>query len=154
MIVTADNLDISKIKVIIWDLDNTFWDGVITEGDIHPVQKNIDLVKELSRHGIVNSICSKNNYEECKEKMIKFGVWEYFVFPSIDWTAKTQRVIRIVNTMNLRTVNALFLDDEPANLQRVMGADNSVMCGTIQELADSLLVQMKKSKRGPLTYPA
>lgn len=146
MIITAETLDISKIKVIIWDLDNTFWDGVITEGEVKAIEKNIDLLKELSFHGIVNSICSKNNYEECKNKLSELDVWDYFVFPSIDWSAKTNRVIGIVNSMNLRTVNALFLDDEPANLQRVLSVDNSVMCGTIQDLADSLIIQLKNVK--------
>lgn len=27
MLTTADNVDIKKIKVVIWDLDNTFWDS-------------------------------------------------------------------------------------------------------------------------------
>lgn len=150
MLITADNLDITKIKVVIWDLDNTFWDGIITEGEIQAVHKNIDLIKALSSHGIVNSICSKNNFDECKRKLIELGVWEYFVFPSIDWTPKTNRVLQIIEHMNLRPVNSLFLDDEPANLQRVLSIDNSVMCGTAQELVDVLAEQVLKLKEDPI----
>lgn len=150
MLITADNLDITKIKVVIWDLDNTFWDGIITEGEIHAVHKNIDLIKALSSHGIVNSICSKNNFDECKSKLIELGVWEFFVFPSIDWTPKTNRVLQISEHMNLRPVNSLFLDDEPANLQRVLSIDNSVMCGTAQELVDVLAEQVLKLKEDPI----
>ena len=138
MLISAESLDISKIKVVIWDLDNTFWDGVISEGEVQPVQKNIDLIKSLSTHGIVNSICSKNSFDECKRKLEELGVWDYFVFPSIDWTPKTNRVIQIIKDMGLRPENSLFLDDEPANLQRVLSVDDSVMCGTAQELVDSL----------------
>ena len=149
MLTTADNLDITKIKVVIWDLDNTFWDGIITEGEIKPNQKNMDLVKELSAHGIVNSICSKNYFDQCKNKLIELGMWEYFVFPSIDWTPKTSRVTQIIKDMNLRPVNALFLDDEPANLQRVLSIDDTVMCGTAQDLTDALAEQISVLKEDP-----
>lgn len=146
MLVSADSFDISKVKVVIWDLDNTFWAGTITEEEVQPIQENIDLIKELSMHGIVNSICSKNYFEECKSKLMDWGVWDYFVFPSIDWAPKTNRVIQILNDMGLRPVNALFLDDEPANLQRVLGVDDSIMCGTAQDLAESLANQITSLK--------
>lgn len=97
MLTTADNLDITKIKVVIWDLDNTFWDGIITEGEIKPNQKNMDLVKELSAHGIVNSICSKNYFDQCKNKLIELGMWEYFVFPSTT-------DINLINSTHIETV--------------------------------------------------
>ena len=75
MLISSEKLDITKIKVIIWDLDNTFWNGIISEGEIEPVQRNIELIKDLSAHGIVNSICSKNYYDECKNKLIELGIF-------------------------------------------------------------------------------
>lgn len=139
MIVTSENFAIKNVKLIIWDLDNTFWNGVISEGDISFIPKHVELVKELSRRGIVNSICSKNDMEICKMKLQEIGIWDFFVFPSIDWTPKSERVLNIVKDMNLRPANTLFLDDEPANLQRVLLADNAVMCGTAQDLADLIM---------------
>ena len=147
MLISADELDISRIKVIIWDLDNTFWDGTISEGEVKSVVRHIELIRSLSEHGIVNSICSKNDYNVCRDMLVKMGVWDYFVFPSIDWTPKTGRVVQIISDMNLRAANALFLDDEPANLQRVLGTDSMIMCGTIQELADPLINQMSRMKK-------
>lgn len=30
-----------KIKLVIWDMDETFWKGTISEGEIQPVNENI-----------------------------------------------------------------------------------------------------------------
>ncbi len=146
MIVTAENFDIKKVKLVIWDLDNTFWNGVISEEKIASIPKHVDLVKELSLRGVVNSICSKNDMEICKKKLQEIGIWDFFVFPSIDWTPKSQRVLSIIKDMNLRPANTLFLDDEPANLQRVLLADDTVMCGTAQDLADRMMQSLAELK--------
>lgn len=142
MIIEAANFDISKIKLIIWDLDNTFWNGTISEEAVKISPRNIELVKELSKRGIVNSICSKNEFSVCKEFLWKIGVWEYFVFPSIDWTPKSERVHAIISDMQLRPANVLFLDDEPSNLQRALQKSEQLLCGTAAELCEALWSQL------------
>lgn len=107
------------IKLLIWDLDETFWKGTLSDGEITPIPENIELVKKLTDRGIVNSICSKNDYEKTKAKLEELGVWDYFVFPSIDWTPKGQRAKNIISDMNLRPVNCLFIDDNVNNLEEV-----------------------------------
>ena len=109
-------MDINKIKLIIWDLDDTFWSGTLSEGVIMPIEKNIQLIKELTDCGIVNSICSKNDYEPTERKLKELGVSEYFVFKSIDWSPKGQRVSKMIKDMGLRPVNCLFIDDNVVNL--------------------------------------
>ena len=49
-----------KIKVVIWDLDETFWEGTLSEGEVVYSQRNHDVVIKLASRGIVSSICSKN----------------------------------------------------------------------------------------------
>lgn len=142
MILNKSDFDIKKLKLIIWDLDNTLWDGVISEGGGQLIDSYITLVKELSFKGIVNSICSKNDFETCKERLMQCNIWEYFVFPSIDWTAKAQRVHGIIKDMGLRPANVLFLDDEPYNLHAASSIDDSLMCGTIQDLFDVIKEQL------------
>ena len=48
-----------KIKLVIWDLDDTFWNGVLSEDKVTFNERNIEIVKTLTDRGIVNSICSK-----------------------------------------------------------------------------------------------
>ncbi|MBQ9348675.1 MAG: hypothetical protein IJT94_15285, partial [Oscillibacter sp.] len=50
-------------------------------------------------------------------RLCEMGVWDDFVFPSIDWTAKGARIQEIISDMNLRPVNVLFLDDNTHNLE-------------------------------------
>jgi hypothetical protein len=46
------------IKLVIWDLDETFWRGTLDEGGITQyVQAHHDIVVELAQRGIMSSIC-------------------------------------------------------------------------------------------------
>ena len=53
------------VKLVIWDMDETFWQGTISEGPIVFVEENIRAVKKLTDCGIVNAICSKNDFCLC-----------------------------------------------------------------------------------------
>lgn len=109
-----------KLKLVIWDLDETFWKGILSEGEIVPIHKNIELVKQLTKRGIINSICSKNDFDQAKNKLVELGVWEYFVFPSISWNPKGECVKNIVKNCQLRNPNIIFVDDNNQNLQEVL----------------------------------
>ncbi len=114
--------DILKAKLIIWDLDDTLWDGVLTEGGVNFRPEFLTFVEDLVTKGIMNSICSKNDFDRVKEECFKSGnqkFWDYFVFPSIDWTPKGERVKNIIKNMNLRAENAIFIDDNPSNINEV-----------------------------------
>ena len=106
-----------KIKLVIWDLDETFWNGTLSEEGIEAVEDNINLIKELTDRGIINSICSKNTFEQAQEKLKQLGIWEYFVFPSINWGPKGTAIKQIIEDCQLRDVNVLFLDDNHSNLE-------------------------------------
>lgn len=105
-----------KIKLVIWDMDETFWKGTISEGQIEPIQENIDLIKHLVDRGIMNSISSKNDFDVVKSKLSEFGIWDLFVFPKINWNPKAAQIKQIITECNLRPVNVLFVDDNPHNL--------------------------------------
>lgn len=109
--------DFEKIKLVIWDLDETFWKGVLSEGEVDVLEENIQLIKRLTDVGIINSICSKNDYEKVQRKMTEIGLWNYFVFSSIDWNPKGGRIQQLIADMQLRPMNVLFIDDNPSNLE-------------------------------------
>ena len=68
------NYDITKTKLIIWDLDDTFWSGNVSESEVILKPEAIALVRELTTKSIMNSICSKNNFEDVKNKFIDLGL--------------------------------------------------------------------------------
>lgn len=112
-----DRFTMILIKAIIWDLDDTFWEGTLSEEGISIIESNIELIKNLTARGIINSISSKNNFDDAKEVLIRHGVWDYFVFPKIGWYSKSGAIKDTINAMGLRPANILFIDDNHINLE-------------------------------------
>ena len=110
-------IDIKTIKLIVWDLDDTFWTGTLSEGGATSIAENIQLVKDATDAGIINSICSKNEPEPTIAHLKELGIWDYFVFASINWDNKGARLAHMIDSMALRPQNVLFLDDNVHNLQ-------------------------------------
>ena len=110
---------LNRIKLIIWDLDDTFWSGTLSEDEnIDRIIDNEDLVRALSYRGIVNAICSKNEEKQVKDKLLEMGdIKEFFVFNSINWEPKGNRIKKMIEDMNLRPSNVLFIDDNHMNLE-------------------------------------
>ncbi len=106
---------LQQIKLIIWDLDETFWHGTLSEGGITIPDTHADLIRRLTDAGIVNSICSKNDLAPVEAALTAHGLREYFVFPSVNWMPKGERIRDMIGDMGLRAVNVLFLDDNPSN---------------------------------------
>ena len=105
-----------SIRLVIWDLDETFWGGTLTEGGIHYSRAAHDAVITLAARGIVSAICSKNSMDTVRPVLERQGIWEYFVFPSINWDSKGPRLAALVAQMQLRPPTVLFIDDNPQNL--------------------------------------
>ncbi len=142
-------MDFSKIKLIIWDLDNTFWKGVISETEIEPIESHIELIKDLTDTGIINSICSKNAFEVCEVKLKELQVFDYFVFLSINWNSKGQRIKELIQAMSLRPENVLFIDDDITNLHESSFYSPSLMVAEpsiIPDLIHFVNDQEKKDK--------
>lgn len=109
-------MDFGKLKLIIWDLDDTFWDGTLSEGGVKPIDRNITMVRNLTDRGIVNTICSKNDVDPAVAVLKQEECDDLFVFKSIDWTPKGQRIVTLIKDMGLQPKHCLFIDDNPVNL--------------------------------------
>lgn len=123
-----------NIKLVVWDFDETFGKGTLTEGGVEAIPENIDLVRKLTDCGIVNAICSKNDDVPVQAKLSDWNIAEYFVFNSIDWTPKGTRIQTMLNEMGLRPVNVLFLDDNPVNLNEAKHYSKGLMVGTPDDI--------------------
>ena len=140
-----------KIKLVIWDLDETFWQGTISEENVIIPEENKALVRRLTDIGIVNAICSKNDWEPVKEKLEEQGLLEYFVFPSVNWEAKGNRVKQLIENMQLRPANVLFLDDNPSNREEVRYFCPDIMTDS-PEIISSLMKDAKNCKKSDLEH--
>jgi FkbH-like protein len=104
------------IRLVIWDLDETFWRGILSEGGVREyVRAHHDIVVDLARRGIVSSICSKNDRDAVEAILREHDLWDYFVFPSINWEPKGPRIADLVEKIGLRAPTVLFIDDNPGH---------------------------------------
>lgn len=136
-----------KVKLIIWDLDDTFWQGTLAEGGATIPEENKVLLRRLTDIGIVNSICSKNDWEQVKVELKRQEMLEYFVFPSVNWEAKGNRVKQLIADMQLRPPNVIFLDDNPSNREEVRYFCPEIMVegpGVIPQLIQEAQMSEKK----------
>ena len=129
----------NKVKLVIWDLDETFWRGTLSEEGIIPVPRNAEMVVALCKRGIISSICSKNDLAQAKAKLIELGVWDFFVFPVINFAPKGKAVAEMIENAGLRAENVLFIDDNTMNLEEVKFFNKGIMTGHPDEVLDTLL---------------
>src|ERR1035437_3367086 len=69
-----------KIKCVVWDLDNTLWEGILVEDGPAKLRLKlqiVDILKKLDERGILHSIVSKNNPDEALGVLRTFGIEEY-----------------------------------------------------------------------------
>ena len=130
--------DITKAKLIIWDLDETLWSGTLSEGGAEFKPEVLSFIEELVTKGIMNSICSKNEgTDRVKEEFLNRGYqkfWDLFVFPSINWLPKGERVKSIIKSMNLRAENVIFIDDNSSNIGEVKFYSPDIMTATVEQI--------------------
>jgi len=118
-----------KIKCVVWDLDNTLWDGVLVEDGAEGLRLKQDLpavIRDLDRRGILHSIASKNNREDALQVIKKFRLDEYFLCPQISWKPKSQGIQAIAQQLNIGLDSILFIDDSEFELGEVTAACSEV----------------------------
>ena len=141
---------VEAVKLVVWDLDETLWRGTLAEGDaIEISQARIDIVKTLTTRGIVNSICSKNNFDRVREQLESVGLWTYFIFPHIDFTPKGEAVKAILADMRLRAVNALFIDDNRLNIAEVLHCNPGIQTLGADKIDELLAMPALAGKPDP-----
>lgn len=140
-------VDFSKIKLIIWDLDCTLWNGTVSEENIELIPENERFIKNITDMGIVNSICSKNDYSTAETTLKNLNLWDYFVFPSINWEPKGKRILDIISSMALRPANVLFVDDNPQNLKEAEFYCPEIMTALPEELTDLYSIAENSTKK-------
>lgn len=105
----------AKVKCVVWDLDNTFWNGTLVETeDPNSIELNPnveDTVKALDERGIIQSIASKNDFEPAWETVRRTGLSEYFIYPQIHWNAKSSSLEQIAKNLNIGIDSFAFIDD-------------------------------------------
>jgi FkbH-like protein len=104
-----------RAKCVIWDLDNTVWDGILAETGpegVTPIPTAVATIVELDRRGILNSIASKNDPNLARKALERFGLLSYFVAPQIGWGPKSEAICQIATTLDIGMDTLVFIDDQ------------------------------------------
>ncbi|MFJ2516224.1 HAD-IIIC family phosphatase [Streptomyces griseoviridis] len=117
------------VKCLVWDLDNTLWNGTLLEGDDVALAEGVrDVITGLDARGILQSVCSRNDHDPAWARLEALGVAEYFVVPQIGWGRKSDAVRRIAEQLNFAPAAVALIDDQPAERAEVAHGLPDVRC--------------------------
>lgn len=101
-----------QIKCVVWDLDDTLWNGVLLENDALTLRPGVrELIEDLDRRGVLLSVASKNEPRRALAKLAEFGLQEYFLYPEISWKPKSEMLREIARRLGIGLDSLLFVDD-------------------------------------------
>jgi FkbH-like protein len=122
-----------KIKCVVWDLDNTLWDGILVEDGAERLRLKAgiaEVIQTLDKRGILHSIASKNNPNDALPILKNFRLDEYFLCPQISWQPKSKGIRAISQQLNIGIDSILFVDDSEFELDEVKS-----VCPEVQVLS-------------------
>lgn len=121
-------------KMLIIDLDNTIWGGLVGENDDYPIKLSEDhegaVYKDIQRillqfknKGVVLGIVSKNNEDDVMEIIRNHPHMvlkeEDFAIRRINWEIKSDNIKSIASELNIGIDSICFLDDSRLERQEV-----------------------------------
>lgn len=108
------------IRCLVWDLDRTLWDGVLSEGDPVKLRPGVrEALKALDQRGVLHSVASKNDHAPAWAKLEELGVADYFVYPEIHWNPKSSSLEGILEALQIQPHQLAFVDDDPVERAEV-----------------------------------
>lgn len=102
-----------SIKCLVWDLDHTIWDGILSENDVVHLRYGIKrTLRNLDQRGILQSVASRNDFDQAWAMLQKLKIDHYFLVPQIHWNAKHSSIEAIARELNLGLDSFGFIDDQ------------------------------------------
>lgn len=129
-----DNISLKRKKCLCLDLDNTLWSGILGEDGIDGIKIGGDYpgkaflyfqeaLIELSKQGIILTICSKNNESDVLELWEKnpFVILkkEYISAYRINWNNKASNIKELADELNIGLDSFVFIDDNPTERELI-----------------------------------
>jgi FkbH-like protein len=116
-----------KKKVVVCDLDNTLWDGVIGEGRVTHFHTRQRALKALKSKGVVLAIISKNDPANVNWTEGTLSDQD-FVCAAISWDPKVEGMQCIQTALNLKMKDYIFIDDRADERELMRQIYPDVLC--------------------------
>lgn len=124
-----------RLRGIIFDLDDTLWDGIIGEDDVIKInkfqKKNLILINKLIKKGFISGIVSKNNLIDVKKFMHSGYLKKIFNKSKkyISWDDKSYSIKKLIQWSKLHQRNLIYFNDnENENLQILHNFPQMLVC--------------------------
>ncbi len=158
--VLASSLKRAAKKVIVLDLDNTLWGGVIGDDGLEGIEIGTtsprgeayrefqQTLLEFSKRGILLAVCSKNDHDKAIEPFLKHPEMVLrlgnIVNFKANWDPKSENIRQMATELSLGLDSFVFLDDNPAEIDIVrqfvpevnaiwLGEDPSTYAATLKD---------------------
>jgi methoxymalonate biosynthesis protein len=145
------------VKCLVWDLDNTLWQGTLLEDPSVQLSSEIrDVITTLDSRGILQSVASRNDYDLAWGRLEDLGIANYIVLPQIGWGRKSDSVMEIAGKLNFALSTIAFIDDMPneraevnfrAPEVRCYGADQALVLPTLTEFSPAVVTVDARRRR-------
>ena len=123
-------------KLLITDLDNTFWGGIVgddgaenlqfqetSQGKKHWIYQKY--LSALHKSGVTMAVCSKNSPEVVDEAFSSLDLVfnpKNFASVKANWDRKSKNILEICEEINILPSSVVFVDDNPLELQEVQAS--------------------------------
>jgi FkbH-like protein len=122
-------------KVLVLDLDNTLWGGVVGDDGVEGIEIGTTSPRgeafrafqhhllALSQRGVLLTVCSKNDHDKAIEPFVRhpemvLRLGDIVNFKA-NWEPKSENIRKIAAELNLGLDSLVFVDDNPAEVEIV-----------------------------------
>jgi FkbH-like protein len=120
---------VKTVKCLVWDLDDTLWDGVVLEGDRpRPFPAAVEALHTLDRRGILHAVAGRGELARATGHLAEHGLTDLFCALEVGWGVKSAAIRRIAAGLNIGLDTIAFADNDPAERAEVATALPMVRC--------------------------
>ncbi|WP_307826680.1 HAD-IIIC family phosphatase [Streptomyces pactum] len=105
------------MKCVVWDLDNTLWDGIAVESPTGalptPRPWVLEAIGTLAERGVLSSVASRTDPAVLEQLRADPALAERFVAPQAGWQDKSESLRRIADDLGIAVEALLLVDDSP-----------------------------------------
>ena len=145
-------------KVLVTDLDNTLWSGIIAEDELDGISAEADgkgfwhflyqtLLRKFKETGILLAVVSRNDPETVIPALApgrQVLNETDFVAILTSYNPKSAQIVELSKRLNISLSQFVFVDDNPVELEEVSGALPEVKCLAFQSDEKGFLVLFEK----------
>ncbi|MGW5516803.1 HAD-IIIC family phosphatase, partial [Nocardia africana] len=117
------------VKCLVWELDNTMWDGVVcdsTSGALRP--DAVRALHTLTGRGVMHAVASRGEWSWTTDKLERHGMHGLFAAVEVGWGRKSAAITRIAAQLRIELDAIGYIDAEAMERSEVAHALPQVRC--------------------------